>query len=63
MNAAADTAKARVAAAVHQDRVMQPLDELSGLARSILRRVEEDFPGIFETRRDRRAGDREGGAK
>lgn len=53
----ADTAKARVSAAVHEDRVMQPLDELSGLAKSIVQRVEADFPGIFEQRRNRRIGD------
>ncbi len=54
----ADTAKARVAASVHEDRVMKPLDELSGLAKSIMQRVEADFPGIFEQRRNRRIGDR-----
>jgi len=52
------TAKTRVRAAVHEDRVMQQLDDLSGLAKSIIDRVEADFPGIFDQRRDRRAEDK-----
>ncbi len=52
------TAKTRVAAAVHEDRVMQRLDDLSGLAKSIMQRVEANFPTIFDQRRDRRAEDK-----
>lgn len=54
----AEIAKRRLRAIIHEDRVLRPLIDLSGLARSILRRVAADFPGVFDTRRDRRAGDK-----
>lgn len=53
----ASTARVRVAAAIHADRVMQPLDELLHAAREALRRARADFPALFDPRRNRRAGD------
>lgn len=54
----AEIARRRLRAIIHEDRVMRPLVDLSGLARGILRRVAADFPEIFDARRDRRAGDK-----
>lgn len=61
MNTAA-TARARAAAVVHHDRVMQPLDDLARNAVAMVQRVQADFPNLFDVRRNRRAGDRTPGA-
>lgn len=53
----AGIARTRLAAAIHADRVMQPLDDLLQAARETLHRARADFPAIFDTRRNRRAGD------
>lgn len=54
----ATTARARAAAVIHHDRVMQPLDELACTANALVQRVQADFPNLFDARRNRRAGDR-----
>lgn len=59
----ASTARVRLAAAIHTDRVMQPLDDLLHAARETLHRARADFPAIFDPRRNRRAGDTQADAR
>ena len=59
----AGTARTRLGAAIHADRVMQPLDDLLQATREALHNARADFPAIFDPRRNRRAGDTQADAQ
>jgi hypothetical protein len=53
----ASTARTRLTAATHEDRIMTMLDGITGYAKEVLLKAKKETPQAFEERRDRRAED------
>lgn len=58
----ASTAATRARAAVHGDRILSAVEGAALFAQAVVDRARADFPTAFDSRRDRRAGDRNSGA-